>query len=96
MKKFMCLFLIFIITLIASGRALAVCSCKQPAYKDQIDFLSRYTQCLEQCFTYQIEQVNRQMDECSQRIRALESEINRLQQQVKILETELTAVKEIK
>ena len=88
MKKALYVFLISMITMIAGGRALAVCSCKQPAYKDEIDFLTSYTTCLEQCFSTQIEQIRQQMDEYGKRIPALESEINRLNLKIENLENE--------
>ena len=88
MKKALYVLLISMITMIASGRALAFCSCKQPAYKDEIDFLTSYTACLERCFSTQIEQIRQQMDEYGKRIPALESEINRLNLKIKNLENE--------
>ena len=96
MKKSTYVFLIFMITLIGSGEALAVCSCKQPAYKNEIDFLIRYSDCLEQCFTYQIEQISRKMDDYGQRVQVLESEITVLQLKIKNFENERTALKEVK
>ena len=94
MKKALYVLLISMITMIASGRALAVCSCKQPAYKDEIDFLTSYTACLEQCFSTQIEQIRQQMDEYGTRIPALESEINRLNLKIENLENERAGDKE--
>ena len=94
MKKFLYVLLISVITMIASGQALAACKCLQPAYKDEIDFLTSYTACLEQCFSSQIEQIRQQLDEYGKRIPALESEVNRLNLKIENLESEQTAVKE--
>lgn len=94
MKKFLYVLLISVITMIASGQALAACNCLQPAYKDEIDFLTSYTACLEQCFSSQIEQIRQQLDEYGQRIPALESEINRLNLKIENMESERTAVKD--
>ena len=88
MKKALYVLLISMITMFASDRALAFCGCKQPAYKDEIDFLTSYTACLEQCFSTQIEQIRQQMDEYGKRIPALESEINRLNLKIENLENE--------
>jgi peptidoglycan hydrolase CwlO-like protein len=96
MKKFLYVLLIIVITFIAGDDAFAVCSCKQPAYKNEIDFLTSYTACLEQCFSSHIEQIRQQLDEYGKRIPALESEINRLNLKIENLESERAAAKEKK
>ena len=94
MKKSFYLFLTFMLVLIPSGAAIAECNCRQPAYMDQIDFLTSYTACLEQCFSSQIEQIRQQLDEYGKRIPALESEIIRLNLKIENLESERAEVKE--
>jgi peptidoglycan hydrolase CwlO-like protein len=94
MKKPFCLFIALILVLILSGTAIAECNCLQPAYMDQIHFLTSYTTCLEQCFSSQIGQIRQQLDEYGKRIPALESEINRLNLKIKNLESERPEVKE--
>ena len=96
MKKALYVLLISMMAMIACGHAFAVCSCKLPAYRDEIDFLTSYTACLEQCFSSQIEQIKQQMDEYGARIPALESEINRLNLKIENLESERAEVKEKK
>lgn len=96
MKKPLCLVIALILILILNGAAMADCNCRRPAYMDQIDFLTSYTTCLEQCFSSQIEQIKQQLDQYGKRIPALESEINRLNLKIEDLENERSAVKEKK
>jgi peptidoglycan hydrolase CwlO-like protein len=93
MNKSAYILLILFVTLIMQSAALADCNCKLPAYKDEIDFLTRYTACLEECFNAQIQQVRQQIDAAGTRITDLESQINRLNSEVKNLEAELSATK---
>ena len=88
MRKPFCLFIAPILVLMAGGAAFAGCNCLQPAYMDYIDFLTRYTACLEQCFSSQIEQINQQLTEYDKKIPALESEIQRLNLKIESLENE--------
>jgi outer membrane murein-binding lipoprotein Lpp len=85
--------LILLLTLIIQSAAFAECNCKQPAYKDEIDFLTSYTGCLDECFNSQFEQIRLKIDAAGTRITDLESQINRLNSKVKNLEAELTSVK---
>lgn len=93
MKKFSYMLLILFQTLIVQSNAFAECNCKLPAYKDEIDFLIRYTGCLDECFNAQIQQVRLKIDAADTRITDLESQVNRLNSQVKDLEAELTSSK---
>jgi peptidoglycan hydrolase CwlO-like protein len=93
MQKSFYMLLILLLTLIIQSAAFAECNCKQPAYKDEIDFLTSYTGCLDECFNSQFEQIRLKIDAAGTRITDLESQINRLNSKVKILEAELTSVK---
>ena len=88
MGKPFCLFIAPILVFTAAGAAFAGCNCLQPAYMDHIDFLTRYTACLEQCFSDQIEQIKQRLTEYENRIPALESEIQRLNLKIENLESE--------
>jgi len=93
MQKSFYMLLILFLTLIIQSAAFAECNCKQPAYKDEIDFLTSYTVCLDECFNSQFEQIRLKIDAAGTRITDLESQINRLNSKVKNLEAELTSVK---
>jgi outer membrane murein-binding lipoprotein Lpp len=93
MKKFSYMLLIPFLALIMQSAAFAECNCKLPAYKDEIDFLIRYTGCLDECLNTQIQQVRLKIDAAGTRITDLESQVNRLNSQVKNLEAELTSIK---
>ena len=93
MRKPFCLFMALILVLMLSSVAVAECNCRQPAYMDYIDFLTKYTTCLEQCFSSQIEQIKQQLTEYGNRIPALESEINRLNLKIEKLESERATAK---
>ena len=93
MRKPFSLFMALILVLMLSSVAVAECNCLQPAYMDYIDFLTRYTACLEQCFSSQIEQIKQRLTEYNNRIPALESELNRLNLKIENLESERAAVK---
>ena len=88
MRKPFCLFIAPILVLMAGPAAFAGCNCLQPAYMDHIDFLTRYTACLEQCFSSQIEQIKQQLTEYDKKIPALELEIQRLNLKIESLENE--------
>ena len=85
--------LILLFTILIPNAAVAECNCKQPAYKDEIDFLTCYTACLEECFSTQFEQIRLKIDSAGARITDLEAQIDRLNSKVKKLEAELTSVK---
>ena len=93
MQKFFYMLLIVFLTLIIQSAAFAECNCKQPAYKDHIDFLINYTGCLDECFNAQFEQVRLKLDAANTRISDLESQIDRLNWRLKKLEAELTSGK---
>jgi len=93
MPKSFYLLLILLLTIVIQSFAFAECNCKQPAYKDYIDFLTSYTACLDECFNSQFEQIRLKIDTAGARITDLEAQINRLNSKVKNLEAELTSVK---
>jgi len=93
MQKSSYMLLILLLTFIIRSAAFAECNCIQPAYKNEIDFLTSYTGCLDECFNSQFEQIRLKIDAAGTRITDLESQINRLNSKVKDLEAELTSVK---
>jgi predicted nucleic acid-binding Zn-ribbon protein len=93
MKKRYFFILSFVILLALSDGAMGACDCRQPAYRDEIDFLTRYTACLEQCYNSQFESFKLQIDAYDQRISDLESEIDRLRGKINDLEGELSSAK---
>ena len=93
MRKPFYFVLVFMLVLVFNGAALAECNCRQPAYMDEIDFLTRYTQCLERCFTSQLEQLKLELDESRKKVGDLESQINQLNLKITGLKDELTSVK---
>ena len=93
-KKLNILLLLLGITFLFNGNAAGFCGCKQPAYKDQIDFLLRYTACLEQCYNAQFEVFRSQIDISARRITDLESKIDLLNLRIKELEDQLKTVKQ--
>jgi hypothetical protein len=86
MKVPVCLLLIFIMAVWAAGDAHGGCNCRQPAYKDQIDFLARYTACLEECLNAQIQDIRLKMENANRRISDLDAEIDRLNLKLRNLE----------
>ena len=92
MKKLIFCLLLFAILLLFNGIAIGACECRQPAYKDKIDFLTRYTACLEQCYNSQFESFKLQIDGYDQRISDLELEIDRLRGRIEGLESEASGV----
>ncbi len=93
MQKSVYMLLILLLTFIIRSAAFAECNCIQPAYKNEIDFLTSYTGCLDECFNSQFEQIRLKIDAAGTRITDLESQINRLNSKVKDLEAELTSGK---
>ncbi len=93
MKKLIFILLSLVSILALSDGALGACDCKQPAYRDEIDFLTRYTACLEQCYNSQFESFKLQIDAYGQRIADLESQLHGLKGRVKELQDRLSAVK---
>ena len=66
----------------------AGCNCRQPAYKDQMDYVTRYLACLDDCLNDQMQQIRRGIETADQRISALEAEIDQLNRKIKKLENE--------
>jgi len=96
MKKLIFILLSFGIILALSDGAFGACDCKQPAYRDEIDFLTHYTACLEQCYNSQFESFKLQIDAYGDRIAELESQLHGLKDRIKALQDELSAVEDKK
>ena len=94
MKAFVYMLLMIMVFLFAAGHAQAQCKCKQPAYKDEIDYVTSYLACLDECLNAQMQQIRSQINAFDQRILDLEAEINRLHQRINRLEIETTSPKE--
>ena len=94
MKTLLRLLLILIAVMLAAGNAVAECDCKQPAYKDHIDFLTRYTACLEECFSTRIQHIQHDLKTAEQRISDQDAEIERLNLRIRNLENQGSSVKE--
>ena len=92
MKKLIFCLLLLAILLAFNDSAMGACDCRQPAYQNKIDFLTRYTACLEQCYNSQFESFKLQIDGYDQRISDLELEIDRLRGRIKELESEASGV----
>ena len=86
MKTPLGLFLIIIAVMLTAGNSVAECDCKQPAYKDHIDFLTRYTACLEECFSTRIQHIQHDLKTAAQRITDQDAEIERLNLRIRNLE----------
>ena len=86
MKAPVCILLIIATALWAAGDAHGGCNCRQPAYKDQIDFLTRYTACLDECLNTQIQEIRLGMEVANKRISDLDAEIDRLNLKIRNLE----------
>ena len=74
--------------LLAAGSAVAGCDCRQPAYKDQMDFVIRYTACLDDCLNAQIEQIRLERRATAQRVSDLEAEVEQLNRKINNLQVE--------
>ncbi len=92
MKKLIFCLLLFAILLAFNKIAMGACDCRQPAYQDKIDFLTRYTACLEQCYNSQFESFRLQIDAYGRRVTDLETELDRLRGRIKELESEASGV----
>lgn len=88
MKASALILLFTTITLFAAGNAIAECDCRQPAYKDQIDFLTRYMACLDDCLNAQMQQIRLDIKRADRRLYNLEDQIDRLHLKIKNLENE--------
>lgn len=93
MKQLLFVVMIWAAFTFFQGNADAICNCKQPFYKDEIDFLKHYTACLEECYNSQIETLNARLNDHESRTAGLESEIKKLRLKIKSLEKELLLVK---
>ena len=87
---------VFILLMISTivltvANAHADCDCRQPAYKDQMDYVTRYLACLDDCLNAQMQQIGREIETADQRISDLETEIDRLNRKIKKLENERKA-----
>ena len=72
----------------AAGNALAGCDCRQPAYKDQMDFVTRYTACLDDCLNAQIQQIRLENRSTARRVSDLEAVVERLNRKLSNLQDE--------
>ena len=82
MKASAYILLTIIATVFVVGDALAMCDCRQPAYKDQIDFVTRYMACLDDCFDARMQQISLEIKTYDQRISDLEAEIDGLKHKI--------------
>ena len=92
MKKLIFCLLLFAILLLFNDIAIGACECRQPAYQDKIDFLTRYTACLEQCYNSKFESFKLQIDAYGRRVTDLETELDRLRGRIRELENEASGV----
>ncbi len=88
MKASVYILLLIMALVFAADHALAGCDCRQPAYKDQIDFFTRYMACLDDCLNTQMQQVRLDIQTTEQRMSDLEAEIDRLNLKINHLENE--------
>ena len=72
MKATTLITLLIVALLFAAGNALAECNCRQPAYKDQMDFFARYIACLDDCLNAQMQQIRLENRASTQRVSDLE------------------------
>ena len=79
----------------AASDAFAGCDCRQPAYKDQMDFFTRYMACLDDCLNAQIQQIRLENQATEQRVSDLEAEIERLNRKINNLEVEQASGKKV-
>ena len=93
MNKAVIILVLFKTILFFNVTALAVCDCKQAYYKDEIDFITSYTMCLEQCYNLQFKQLKIKLDESERKISELESEMDDLKLRIKLLEDVLSSIK---
>lgn len=78
---------------LAAGSAVAGCECRQPAYKDQMDFVIRYTACLDDCLNAEIEQIRLENRVTARRMSDLEAEVKRLNRTIHNLQVGQTSGK---
>ena len=83
--------LLILALLFAADNALAGCDCRLPAYKDQMDFFTRYVTCLDDCLNAQLQQIRLENRAVDRRLSDLEAEIERLNRKIKRLAVEQTS-----
>ena len=83
--------LIILALLFAANNALAGCDCRLPTYKDQMDFITSYMACLDDCLNDQLQKIKLENQAIDQRLSVLEAEIERLNRKIKNLETDRTS-----
>ena len=86
MKRLVIVLTVFAVIGPLAGNAAADCRCKLPAYKDHLDFLIQYSECLEECFNAKVDRLASSLDLYEKRIERLEAEVNRLRIQIEDLE----------
>ena len=96
MKVFAVILLVSVAILIGVDHAWAGCGCRQPAYKDQMDYVTRYMACLDDCFITQMQQIRLQIQAADQRVSDLEAQIDRLKLKIIKLEGDRTSDQEKK
>ena len=84
------IFIYLTILLALAGNGYAGCDCLEPFYKDKIDLLTRYTACLERCFVSRMDALETLLNKSEARILELDSEVDRLNEQIKQLESSLS------
>lgn len=93
MNRVIFILVFFTTILLFNDTALAFCKCKKAYYKDEIDFITSYTMCLEQCYNLQIKQLKIKLDDTERKISELESEMDDLKLQIKHLKGVLSSIK---
>jgi hypothetical protein len=93
MNRAIFILVFFTTILFFNDTALAFCKCKQAYYKDEIDFITSYTMCLEQCYNLKIKQLKIKLDNSEKKISELESEMDDLKLRIKLLEDVLSSIK---
>jgi len=92
MNRAVFIFVLFTTILFFNNSAFAFCDCKQAYYKDEIDFITSFTMCLEQCYNSQITQLKIKLDDSEKKISELESEMDVLKLRMKHLESVLSSI----
>ena len=88
MKALIFIYLMTIATLFAAVSASAECDCRQPAYRDQIDFITQYMVCLDDCLNDQLQQIRLDIQRTDQRLSDMQEQIDGLNLKIKRLEVE--------
>ena len=93
MKAIALITLFMVAPLFTAGNALAECNCRQPAYKDQMDFVTRYIACLDDCLNAQIQKIRLENRATDRRLSDLKAEIERLNRKINNMQVEQTSGK---